>query len=195
MSRERLLKIRKSLQKKRPVFRREDCNKLKSVSPSWRRPTGTHSKVRHQLKGRVLRIKTGYRSPAEIRGSHKSGLFPVIVFAVADLDKISKDSHGAVIGSSVGMKNKVLLLKKAKQLGVRVLNVKNSDEFIRNVEEFIKKRKDDKKVREKKKESAETEKKAKTSEKKPALAEKVEGEEKKTQEKKELDKELIRRSI
>ncbi len=193
MSRERLLKIRKVLQKKRPIFRREDCNKLKSVDPSWRRPTGTHSKVRHQRKGRVLRIKTGYRSPAEIRGSHKSGLFPTLVFAVSDFDNIKKETHGAIIASSVGLKNKVLLLQKAKQMGVRVLNVKNPDECIKGIEDSLKKRKDDKRAREKKKESREAEKKEKTSEKKPALAEKVEGEEKKTQEKKELDKELSRR--
>ena len=193
MSRENLLKIRKTLQRKRPIFRREDCNKLKSVSPSWRRPTGTHSKVRHQLKGRVLRIKTGYRSPAEIRGSHKSGLFPIMAFAVSDFDKINKETHGAVIASGVGLKKKVVMLQKAKQLGVRVLNVKNSDEFIKNVEDSLKKRKDDKRSREKKKESREAEKKEKTEDKKPALAEKVEGEEKKVQEKKELDKELSRR--
>lgn len=195
MSRERLLKIRKVLQKKRPVFRREDCNKLKSLSPSWRRPTGTHSKVRHQIKGHVLRIKTGYRSPAEIRGSHKSGLFPVMVFAVSDFDNIKKETQGVVIGASVGLRNKVLMLQKAKQMGVRVLNVKNSDEFIKNVEDSLKKRKDVKKAREKKKESREAEKKEKSADKKPALAEKVEGEEKKSQEKKDLDKELIRRQI
>lgn len=193
MSQENLLKIRKMLQKKRPVFRREDCNKLKSVSPSWRRPTGTHSKVRHQRKGCVIRIKTGYRSPAEIRGTHKSGLFPIIVFAVSDFNNIDKEIHGAIIASGVGLKNKVLMLQKAKQLGVRVLNIKNSNEFIKNVEDSLKKRKDEKKAKEKKKESREAEKKEKSSEKKPALAEKVEGEEKKVQEKKELDKELSRR--
>lgn len=193
MSRESLLKIRKTLQRKRPIFRREDCNKLKSVDPSWRRPTGTHSKVRHQRKGHVLRIKTGYRSPAEIRGSHKSGLFPIMVFAVSNLDSIRKETHGAIIASGVGLRNKVLILQRAKQLGVRVLNVKNSDEFIKTVEDSLKKRKDDKKAKEKKKESREAEKKEKVSEKKPALAEKVEGEEKKVQEKKELDKELSRR--
>ena len=43
------------------------------------------------------------------------------------------------------------------------------------------------------KKRAEAEKKEKTEDKKPALAEKVEGEEKKVQEKKELDRELSRR--
>jgi large subunit ribosomal protein L32e len=194
MSIDQLMKIRKILKKKRPVFRREDCNKLKSVSPSWRRPTGTHSKVRHQLKGRVLRIKTGYRSPAEIRGSHKSGLFPALVFAVADLEKLDKVSQGAVIASGVGLKNKVLVLQKAKQLGIRVLNVKNSDEFIKDIEDMFRKRKEEKKARETKKESKDAEKKENAAVKKrPALAEKVEGEEKKVQEKKELDRELSRR--
>lgn len=193
MSRENLLKIRKSLQKKRPVFRREDCNKLKRVSASWRRPTGTHSKVRHQFKGRVIRIKTGYRCPVEVRGAHKSGLFPIMVFAVNDFGKISKETQAAVIASGVGLRNKLLMLQKAKQMGIRVLNIKDSDEFIKAAEDLLQKRKDEKKAKKKKKESKDVEKKGKDSDKKPALSEKVEDEDKKVQEKKELDKELSRR--
>jgi len=192
MSAENLMKIRKNLKKKRPVFRREDCNKLKRLSPSWRRPTGLHSKMRHQFKGRVKRIKTGYRSPVLVRTAHKSNLFPVMIYSIADLDKINKTTHGAVIASGVGQRKKVLVLEKAKQLGIRVLNIKDSDAFVKKVADSLKQRKESKNAREKKKESKESAKE-KSSEKKVALADKVEGEDKKVQEKKELDKELSRR--
>jgi large subunit ribosomal protein L32e len=215
----KLLDIRKKLKKKRPSFHREDSHKVIKIKPKWRKPTGSHSKVRHQLRGYVKRVEPGYRSPAAIRGTHKSGLFPVIINNIADLNRVNKEKQGIVIAARLGKRKKVLVLNKAKELGITILNVKNVDAFVKSVDDFIKARKEKKQAHKKKKESKEKEKKKK-SEKKPELDKKVEEaqekqsfsgpqtrekskdfsresevsvEDKKQQEKKELDKELSKR--
>ncbi|MBD3361939.1 50S ribosomal protein L32e [Candidatus Woesearchaeota archaeon] len=189
---ESALKIRKKLRKKRPSFHREDSHKVKSVKRNWRKPVGSHSKVRHQLKGYVKRVEPGYRSPRIIRGTNKDGLFPVKVNNVSDLNKVDKTRQGVVIASNVGKKKAVVLLNKAKEMGLSVLNVKDIDLFIRKIDEFIKSRKEKKDAAKKKKESKVKEKK-KSEEKKPKLDKKVEDEDKKKEEKRELDKTLSKR--
>lgn len=189
----KLLDIRKKLRKKRPSFHREDSHKVIKIKPKWRRPTGRHSKVRHQLRGYVKRVEPGYRSPVLIRGTNKSGLFPVIINNIKELNKVNKEKQGIVIASTVGKKKKVLILKQAKELGINVLNIKDIDAFVKSVDDFIKARKEKKQAQKKKKESKDKEKKKKSDEKKSKLAEKVDTEEKKKQEKKKLDKELITR--
>jgi len=190
---EKELKIRKILKKKRPSFHREDSHKVKGIIKKWRKPTGRHSKARHQLKGYIKRVEPGYRSPVLIRGSHKSGLFPVIVCNINDLNNIDKKSQGVVISRGIGKKKTVCLLKQAKELGLTVLNIKSIDSFIKNVDDFIKARKELKEKIKKKKETKIKEKKKKA-ETKPKLDEKVSKEDDvKIQKKKELDKTLSKR--
>jgi large subunit ribosomal protein L32e len=112
---ENLLEIRKKLRKKRPSFHREDSHKVKGIKRAWRKPTGRHSKVRHQRRGYVMRVEPGYGSPAVIRGSHKSGLFPVIVHNIADFKGLDKSKQGIVIASRVGKKNKVKKKDETKE--------------------------------------------------------------------------------
>lgn len=188
-----LLEIKNKLRKKQPVFRREESYNIKSLSHAWRRATGRHSQVRHQRKGYIRRVEPGYGTPALIRGSHRSGLFPILIYNVHDLDKIDKKVHGVVVASGVGKKKAVDVLKKAKERGLTMLNVKDIDIFIRRVEDFIKARKENKESAKKKKESKDYEKKKKEEVKNSELADKIDSEDKKKQEKQELDKTLSKR--
>ncbi|OIO66313.1 hypothetical protein AUJ68_01165 [Candidatus Woesearchaeota archaeon CG1_02_57_44] len=50
-------------------FRRQDSHKKKRLARSgWRSSRGVHSKVRHDMKGRVPKVKVGYRNAALGRG-------------------------------------------------------------------------------------------------------------------------------
>ena len=61
-------------------------------------------------------------------------------------------SNCIVISSSLGDKKKIVILKKAKDLGFNILNVNNPDDYIKNVEDKIRLRKEKKKGKEKGKE-------------------------------------------
>lgn len=133
-----LLELRNKLKQRKPDFIRQDYQRRKRLGRKlkWRKPKGVHSKIRHHFKGRRKMPSPGYRSPREARSLDSSGLKMIKVARVDDLKKISKESEGAVISKNVGMKKKLEVLKKAKELNVAVLNL-NADEQIKRVEDLI----------------------------------------------------------
>jgi large subunit ribosomal protein L32e len=88
----------------------------------WRKPKGNDNKSRLQLKGYPPIVKVGYRTPKEVRGLHPSGLEPVIVHNVKELEKVDKNKHIVYIASSVGKRKRLEILKRAQELGIRVAN-------------------------------------------------------------------------
>lgn len=124
----------------------------------------------------------GYKSPRKVKGLHSSGLRIVNVSLVDDITKIKKEREGVTISKAVGMKKKLEILKKAKELDVRVLNL-NIDEQIKKIENMIgsKKKKEIEKKEEPKKET------------KIKESTKMSHEEKKEAEKQEKDKLLTKK--
>ncbi|NPA85291.1 MAG: 50S ribosomal protein L32e [Crenarchaeota archaeon] len=88
----------------------------------WRKPKGNDNKSRLQLKGYPPIVKVGYRTPKQYRDLHPSGLKPVIVHNVKELEKVDKDKHIVYIASSVGKRKRQEILKRAQELGIRVAN-------------------------------------------------------------------------
>lgn len=181
-----LLELRKHIKGKKPDFIRQDAHKKKRLGRKWRRPKGLHSKIRLKLRGRAKKVQIGYRSPKKVRYLHKSGLQQYVVKSIKDLEALDNKKTGLVISSSLGNKKRIVILKKAKEKGFRILNFSDPDEFIKKIEEKIALRKN------KKKEKQEKSKDAKRKEEKK-LTEKVDGENKKEVEKKEKDKLLTKK--
>lgn len=181
----KLLQVRKTIKSKKPEFLQQDFHKKKRLSAKWKRPTGLHSKMRHQFKGYGRRVKQGWRSPVEIRGFHGKGLKPVTINNVKELSAVKKD-EGIIIAKSVGDKKRLEIIKKAEELKLIVLNIKveSFKEKVSKKEELKKKEKAEKQDK-KKKSLEESLKKAKKKE--AAESE----EDKKKEEKKEKDDVLI----
>ena len=131
-----LLEIRKELKERKPEFIRQDTQKRKKLSLKWRRPKGIHSKMRHHFKGKRSSPSPGYKSPSKVRGLHASGLKIVRVYSLGDIEKIRKGIEGIVVSGQVGIKKAHVMLKRAKELGIDVLNL-NIDERIKKIEDFI----------------------------------------------------------
>jgi len=195
--------LRKQMKKSRPDFVRQDAHKKQRLGRKWRRPKGIQSKMRLGKKGYRRCVDTGFRSPRMVRGLSRDGLSMVIVRNVNELSGLEKKTHCVVISSAVGKKKKVEVVKKCNELGLRILNVKNADEFIKKVEDEVKKKKEKKAEtkKEKEKKRQEREKKAKEKEekekkdgeKKPEEADELTEKIKKEEEKKEIDKALIKK--
>ena len=109
-----LLELRKRLKKKKPDFVRQDFHK-KRLSGRWKKPRGLHSKVRLGLRGKPKGISRGYSSPKKVRSFDKHGLKPVLVASLKGIERIKKESEGAVIKSSVGLKKRYEILKRLKE--------------------------------------------------------------------------------
>ena len=207
MSIQNLLEIRKDIKERKPVFIRQDNPKRMKVNDKWRKPKGIHSKIRHKFKGRRKMPSPGYKSPAEVKGLHSSGLEMISIHSAGELKKINRDKEGVIVAKATGMKKRLEIFKKAKELNISILNL-NIDEQIKKIEDFVSSKK--KKVTETKKEDVKKEKetKAKAAKEEPEKPkEKIKsGEEaekpddshkketKKEIEKKEHDKLLTKRS-
>ncbi|BAN89729.1 50S ribosomal protein L32e [Aeropyrum camini] len=88
----------------------------------WRKPKGNDNKMRLQLKGYPPIVKVGYRTPRSIRGLHPSGLEPVVVSSVKELEGLSPERHIVYIASGVGLRKKQEIKRAALEKGLRVAN-------------------------------------------------------------------------
>jgi large subunit ribosomal protein L32e len=149
--------------------------------------------MRYGKTGKPKAISSGYRAPSKIRGLTAEGLVPVVVSNVPDLKSV-EEKQAVIISKHVGKRKKFEIVKKADELSIKILNVKDPKEYIKKVSQELQKKKEEKQktAKEKEKKKAEKEKKAEEK-KKEDLAEKLTDEEKKEQEKKERDKVLTKK--
>ena len=128
----RLLSVRRTLDRRRPVFGRQQANRYLRVGRdgSWRRPRGLQSKQRRHYGYRPKVVRIGYRSPAAVRGLVPSGFRPVLVHTPKDLESLDGKVEAAIIARTLGTRRRLVLEEEARKLGIRVLNpiVKGEEE-------------------------------------------------------------------
>ena len=106
----------------RPAFKRQEWFRYQKLGESWRRPRGIHSKMRRGMKRRPPMVEIGYGGPALVRGLHPSGFEEVMVYNIDGLEDIDPKTQAARIGGTVGVKKRIAIENRAKELGIRVLN-------------------------------------------------------------------------
>ncbi len=116
--------IRKKIKQRTPTFLREEWFRYKRIPKNWRRPDGITSKMRKNLKYRPSKVRVGFRGPQETRGLHPSGFEEILIHTVRELDNIDPKHQAVRIGGTVGMKKRLQIAEKAKELDIRVLNMK-----------------------------------------------------------------------
>ncbi len=132
----------------------------KRLEVKWRRPRGIHSKLRLNKAGHIKKPSSGFRAPKKERTSKTT--------FIKSINELADAKQSILLSSKLGLKKKLEILKRAKDLKLNVLNIKNIDEFISKANEFMEKKKQEKKKKEtekkKSKEKAvkETEKKSGT---------------------------------
>ncbi len=118
----RLLRIKNKNSVKRVEFKRQEWFRYKKLGDSWRKPRGKHSKQREQLARRPPVVDAGYRSPIAVRGLHPSGFLEVLIHTPQELEKLDPLREAARIGSTVGSRKRELIMEKAGELKIRILN-------------------------------------------------------------------------
>jgi len=117
-----LLELRRSVAENRPKFVRPESWRYVRLHPEWRKPKGLDNKVRKSIKGWPRRVKVGYRGPVKARGIHPSGSVDVLVHNVSQLEDLIPERDAVRIGRVVGARKRAEILKRASELGLRVLN-------------------------------------------------------------------------
>lgn len=128
----RLLGVRRTLDRRRPIFGRQQANRYWRVGRdgTWRRPRGLQSKQRRHYGYRPKIVRVGYRTPAAVRGLAPSGFFPVLVRTPKDLEALDGKTQAALIARTLGTRRRLVLEEEARKLGIHVLNpiVKGEEE-------------------------------------------------------------------
>ena len=79
-----------------------------------------------ESNGDALEVKPvpaiGYRTPRAIRDLHPSGYNDVLVHNMQELEDLDPACDAARISASIGKRKKALMLEKASELGIKVLN-------------------------------------------------------------------------
>ena len=122
----RLLKVRRRMKSRKPEFRHFEAHKkLRLRRLGWRRPRGNDNKWRKRYggkwSGRVL-PNPGFTSPKAVRGLHPSGYEEVLVYNLKDLEGIDGNRQAIRIASCVGLKKRLMIEEKAKEMGLKILN-------------------------------------------------------------------------
>lgn len=187
-----LLALRKQIKTRKPHFARQDVLKKDRLDDTWRKPKGMHSKMRHHKKGYSAYVETGWGSPVEVKGLHKSGLKPIIVNCIGQVQLIDAKKEGAVIASHVGNRLKVSLIEALLKKNVRILNIKDALGAANGIKQAVAARKKATQDRVKAKEARkDTAPKAKKQEKPAAAAQTPE--EKKEAERREAEKVMTKK--
>ena len=161
-----LLKTRNQSKAKKPRFRRGQAGIMPQLKGTWRRPRGLHNKMRLGLRGKPTSPAVGYSSPKAVKGLERSGLKSVVVKTLNDLQHI-KANEGILLSATLGMKKRTLLLKKATEMKLTLLNIKNPEEYLKQAQERIQQRKKESQSKKQEKQKA-----AETAEKKESKEDK-----------------------
>lgn len=123
----RLLNVRKVQKGKKPQFKRAACHKFKRLDSNWRRPRGSQGKQRRKYVSKGAIAQVGYGSPAAVKGLHPSGYSDVLISSAAELELIDPSYEAIRIASTIGARKKAIIIKKAEELGIKVLNPGRSE--------------------------------------------------------------------
>src|SRR5262245_12420277 len=119
---EEVLAARKKVADKRPKFIRQESWRYDRLAENWRKPKAKDNKMRKQKSEIPAIVKVGYRVPKIARGLHPSGYTDNLVYNVGDLVGLDPKKDAARIGHTVGRKKRILIIARAAELGVKVLN-------------------------------------------------------------------------
>ncbi|AEE93747.1 ribosomal protein L32a [Acidianus hospitalis W1] len=126
LSKDKIYKLKQKYNSKMPDFLRYDWDKYFKLErqEKWRKTRGIDNKTRLKLKGFPPPVDPGYRKPKIIRYLHPSGLKPVIINNMKDLENIAKfkDQVIGIISSNVGFKKRLEIIKKAIEMGIKLAN-------------------------------------------------------------------------
>lgn len=117
-----LVAKRAQVSENRPAFVRQESWRYVRIHPEWRKPKGVDNKVRRQDKGWPALVRVGFRGPVAARGLHPSGHYEKVVHRPTDLEGLVPGRDVARMGRTVGAKKRGLILERATELGIRVVN-------------------------------------------------------------------------
>jgi large subunit ribosomal protein L32e len=111
--------------RKKPDFYRQGWYKFHRLGKKvkkrrkWRHPTGGDSKTRLKVRGKAARPTIGWGADKSEFGKIQ-GFVPIRVENLTQLENVKKTE--AIIIARVGRKNRMAIIAKANERGIKILN-------------------------------------------------------------------------
>ncbi|KAI0480785.1 60S ribosomal protein L32 [Xylariaceae sp. FL0804] len=114
------------VKKRTKRFFRHQSDRFKCLDSAWRKPKGIDNAVRRRFRGRQAMPSIGYGSNKKTRHMMPSGHKAFVVNNPKDVELLMMHNrtHAAEISHSVSARKRVDIVKRAKELGVKVTNAK-----------------------------------------------------------------------
>ncbi len=115
------------MRRSKPLFYRQGWDRYLRLGKTvrkrrkWRAAKGGDSKTRLKENGYAIRPTVGWGSAHSIRNKIK-GLNPIRIENLNDFSKVTDKKTQGIIIASIGKKKKLEMIKKANELGVKILN-------------------------------------------------------------------------
>lgn len=116
---------RRTRVKKAPTqFARFQSELFHRVRASWRKPRGIDNRVRRRFRGNKLMPSIGYGSAKKTRHVEESGFRRFLVRSPHELEVLMMNNrkYAAELASSLSIRQRKALVRRAAALGVRVTN-------------------------------------------------------------------------
>jgi len=107
---------------RKPKFRRQEWHRYKKLGENWRKARGKLSKARRYQARKPAIPTIGYCSPRATKGLHPSGYQDILVCNIKDLENLDPATQAGRISSTIGLRKREVMLQKAKELGIKILN-------------------------------------------------------------------------
>jgi len=144
-----------------------------------------HNKIRLGKKGHRVKPDSGYRNPKDVRYKHFTNLNQLLISNIMELETINPKEDAVILSKKLGLKKKIQVIEKCKELNIKILNIVKVDEFLERAKKLKEKTKEEKLTREEKK------KLSKEASLKKAEEKKEKSKEEKKEEEKELEKKIL----
>jgi large subunit ribosomal protein L32e len=159
MDKKSLLAQRARQKRKKPTFCRKNWNAKGKIEKNvWRKARGCDNKQRIHKRGCSTKPSSGFRSPAEVRGLHSSGLIPVLVSNLKQVDQLTKE-NGVILSGKLGGKKKKEIILAIKAKGFEIINLE-ADNAVAKIDSALKQRQEERKNKAEQKLKSEKEKKS-----------------------------------
>ncbi|MCX6815696.1 MAG: hypothetical protein NT120_02500 [Candidatus Aenigmarchaeota archaeon] len=131
-------------------FKRQDYFRYKRLGKKWRKPVGLQSKLRIRKGGSGRLVSIGFGTKKTDKNKI-AGANVAWVHNVKDLENVD-NATAVFIASGVGSKSVLKITEKAKEMNIRIMNMKKVKRAKNLLKSLEKKKKEGKKKEEKKEE-------------------------------------------
>ena len=126
MSGPKAIRVKRKIVKRSKHFTRPYFERFQRIGSSWRRPRGIDNPIRRRYRGMARMAKIGFGNDKKTRHQLPNGFKKFLVKNLEDMDVLLMNNRKfcAEIAANLSARKKALIIKKAQEMNVKIINAK-----------------------------------------------------------------------